>query len=341
MFLNFRQEKILLALIEEFIDTAEPVGSSTLLNKHNLDCSSATIRNEMAYLESLGFLGQPHSSSGRIPLDEAYRFYVKYLLQKGILPPPEALDIQKEYQDETLELESLIEHTRKILAQLTNYTSLILGPRINKTIFKYLKLIFLNPHSVLVIMLTNTGGIIHRVINLDSEINPYELDKMAKILNDRLQGKSLEIFNFNFLRQFSDKIDLNILNGLSEIAKNLFKEVEKKIFYDGTINLLNLPEFKDLKKLKLILEVLEDEKLVAEILSESLSSQGLQVSIGSENQYLPMESCSLISAAYNVDGEPVGSLGILGPKRMPYERIISIVKYVAQSFSERLNKLKL
>lgn len=336
--LESRQERILLAVIREYIETAEPVGSGTLLAKYNLACSSATVRNEMARLEELGYLAQPHTSAGRVPLDKAYRYYVDRLLEKQIEPPPEATDIARGFEHSEREIEALIDHTRRRLSQLTRYTSVVLGPRLGRCLFKYVQLVRLAPRQVLLVMMTHTGSVVHRVIEVTTDIDGVDFNRLTNLLNDRLAGMSMAAINVDFLRGLLEPMQPEIVVRLGEATRDLAREYESRVFFEGASNLLDQPEFRDVQKARALLEVLEQENILAEILDKSLPQDGLGVVIGGENALLPMRECTMVTATYCVGGVTVGTIGVIGPMRLQYVRTMSIVQYVADSFGRRLSE---
>lgn len=335
-----RQERILLAVIREYVETAEPVGSASLLQKYNLGCSSATIRNEMARLEELGFLAQPHTSAGRLPLDKAYRYYVDRLLEKRIVPPPEASEIARDFQDIDRELAALLDHARRRLSQLTRYTSVVLGPRLGRSLFKYLQLIKTAPRQVLLIMMTHAGTIVHRVIDLSMDLDPHDLDRLTNMLNDRLLGMSMDRINIDFLRGLPQPLEPEILERVSQVTQELAREYEHRVYFEGASNLLDQPEFRDAYKARGLLEVLEQESMLAEILDKSLPRDGVAVVIGGEHLLSQMRECTMVTATYCVGGLPIGSIGVIGPMRLHYDRVISIVKCVADVFGRRLTEAR-
>lgn len=334
-----RQEKILLAVIREYIQTAEPVGSASLLQKYNLGCSAATIRNEMVRLEDMGYLTQPHTSAGRVPVGKAYRYHVNRLLEKRIAPPPEAPDITREFEDADRELEALLDHTRRRLSQLTRYTSLVVGPRLGRSLFKYLQLIKAAPRQVILVMMTHAGTVAHRVIELSVDVEIGDLERITTMLNERLRGKSLDAIDFTFLQSLPQPAEPEILRRVSQVTQELSHEYENRLYFEGASNLLNQPEFRDTQKARGLLEVLEQERLLAEILDKSLPREGVAVVIGGEHMLSQMRECTMVMATYSVEGVSVGSIGVIGPMRLRYDRVISIVKYMADAFGHRLSRV--
>ncbi|MBM3463203.1 MAG: heat-inducible transcription repressor HrcA [Armatimonadetes bacterium] len=331
-----RQEKILLAVIREYIETAEPVGSGVLVSKYNLNCSSATIRNEMVRLEEMGYLYQPHTSAGRVPCDQGYRYYVDRLLERRITPPHDAEELAHRMGEAQLELDALIDHTSRLLSQATHYTSLVLGPRLGRSLFKYLQLMNVGPHHLLLVMMTHTGGVVHRVVEISGSVDADHLARITNLLNDRLRGLSVDAINNEFLRTLP--VDSEILDRVAEATHDLSMQSRERVVYEGAANLLGQPEFRDVEKARALLEVLEQEKVVAEILDKSLAEEAVGVIIGGENRISQMQGCTMVTAAYKVDGVLLGTIGVLGPTRLPYDRVISIVQYVADSFSHRLGR---
>ena len=333
-----RQHQIILALIKEFITTAEPVGSTTLTRKYNISASSATIRNEMSRLESEGFMQQPHTSSGRVPTDKAYRYYVNCLLQQQVAPPTDVQEILREYEQYTAHVEKLLDHTSKLLANLTHYTSLILAPRLRRSLFRYVRLVPADDsNNVIIILMTNTGTLINKLVQLEQGMTAEGLERMTNLLNDRLSGMCLGDINVDFLQSLEPGLQLEILRRLAEVTRQTAASEDGNFIYDGTVNLLDSPEFRNLEKLKKILELLEEEKVVAEILNKTLTDSDVKVYIGSEHRLPKASDCAFITAAYSIGSTPVGSIGIMGPTRMPYQRLIPAIRAVAQVFSKKLS----
>jgi heat-inducible transcriptional repressor len=336
--LNARQREILKLIVREYVCTAEPVGSMTITQKYDIGCCSATVRNDMARLEEMGYLEQPHASAGRIPRDKAYRLFVNDIIKNKIALPPERdqQTIEREYEVRQGQLEQLMERTARLLSQLTRYTSIILAPQIRKSLFKYLKLISLDSSRILLFMMTNTGSVIHRIIEVSTPMEPEMLERITNILNDRLQSRSLGNIE-QFLSDFSSHESYNeLIDIVKDTSQKIVEEHTKEVFFGGRTYLLDFTEFRDLNRIKMLMELLEEEKVIVEILNGTLKGADLQVLIGEENPVDGMRECSMITAVYCIDGEPAGTLGILGPKRMPYEQIIPIVTYTAENFSNKL-----
>jgi heat-inducible transcriptional repressor len=339
--LNNRQKEILKLIVREFVSTAEPVGSLAITQNYDIGCCSATVRNDMARLEEMGYLEQPHSSAGRIPKDKAYRLFVDDIIRNKISLPPERdqQTIEREYDLTQAQLENLLEKTARLLSQLTHYTSVILAPQIRRNLFKYLKLVPLDSERVLLFLMTNTGSVIHRIIHVSSPMEPEVLERITNILNERLQSKSMGNIE-RFLNGMASHEHYNeLIEIVRDASQKIMEEQEhtREVFFGGRTHLLDFTEFRDLNRIKVLMELIEEEKVIAEILSGTLKGDGIQVFIGEENPVDGMRECSMIMAVYSIEGEPVGTLGILGPKRMPYEQIIPIVTYTAENFSNKLS----
>ncbi len=339
MTLDPRQEQVLLAVVREYIRTAQPVSSSFLVENYGLNCSSATVRNVLARLEELGFLGQPHTSAGRIPQDPAYRFYVDRLVESGIGAPPEAPVIRDEVGASQTYLDSLMEQAIRLLSQATRHTAMILGPRLRSNFFRYLQLVPLGPRRLLFVLLTRTGSVVEKVLELSVPVPPDLLEGMTESLNRRLRGLPLMEISQELLREMRPAVDEQILQGLTLAARDDSLDAGGRLVLGGTSRLLDQPEFHDVERLRQLLKVLEEEEILAEVLTKTLETPGFRIWIGQENELAEMKGCSLLAATYYLRGEPVGTLGILGPTRMPYDRVLSILSCVAQSVSHRLERL--
>ncbi|MCD4783583.1 MAG: heat-inducible transcriptional repressor HrcA [Candidatus Eremiobacteraeota bacterium] len=338
-FFSKRKHAILVTLIQEFIATAEPVGSTYLVRKYDFNISPATMRNELAKLEDMGFLFQPYTSSGRIPTDKAYRYYVNFLMQEKLKPPMDVESTLEEFKRLEIHLQNLMEYTSKMLADLTHYTSLVLAPRFKKTLFRYLRITPIEGNRLLLILMTNTGSVLNKVIPISREISEEQLNKLTGVLNERLQGMFLEDIDIEFLQGIAGDLQEEILQHLGLLTKETVLGQESKFVYEGARHLLDLPEFQNLERLRMLFEILEDEKVLAEILKNTLTSEGMKIYIGREHHHKEIEECSLITATYGIGEVPLGTIAIMGPTRMPYGRIIPVVSACAQIFSDKLKKM--
>ncbi|MHB2015808.1 MAG: heat-inducible transcriptional repressor HrcA [Candidatus Xenobia bacterium] len=321
--LDARQQQILLAVIREHVRTAEPVGSQGLLQRYDLGCSAATIRNEMARLEEAGYLAHPHTSAGRLPSHEAYRFYVDRILKQGVTPPPDGSCIADELAQSD-DVGDLVERTSRLLAQLTRHTALVLAPRLKRTVLKYLQLVPAAERRVRIVVLTGTGQVLNRVVELDRELPAEDLEHHTKQLNDRLRGRCLDTLDATNWPGAARQIVAQVQAAMDH---------DSHVARDGTSNLCAAPEFRESDRLRRVLELLEQESAVAELMEKSLADAApVQVSIPLGE----LGDCALVTAVISYDGQPAGSIGILGPARLPYERLISVVGFAADCFTSRL-----
>lgn len=340
--LSDRQLKILQVIIDDFIRSNHPVGSRTLAKKKGIPLSSATIRNEMADLEELGFIEKTHASSGRIPSEKGYRFYVDHLLSPAKIDTVDIQKIKAIFEDKIFEIEEIIQKSASVLSELTEYTAIVLGPTFKETKLNRFQIVPLNDRTSVAIIVTDTGHIEHRVFTLPDSLDGSDIEKTVNILNERLTGlpliqlqEKLEKEVHDLFRRYIDDYQ-TMFTAMIDV---LNIPIEEKIYFGGKTNMLKQPEFQDIHKLQQILDVLEEEKFVAYILKSI--PIGIQVKIGSEIEIQEMQNCSLITAAYRVGNKEVGKIAVLGPKRMHYSRVISVLNLLSNQLSSELTKLYL
>ncbi|HEY8392389.1 MAG TPA: heat-inducible transcriptional repressor HrcA [Capillibacterium sp.] len=333
--LDPRKELILKVVTDDYIESAEPVGSRTIARKYNLGLSPATIRNEMADLEESGYLKQPHVSAGRIPSQQGYRYYVDVLMSQQELSEEELNTIRSYFADRSRECESIFQQTVKILAQLTRYPSLMLGPTLKPAVFKHVQLIPLSAHELLVLIVADLGIIENKVISLDYPVAQADLDRISYLLNKKLRGQPFAKFKSSLFRELRDEMKAD--NGIFQeavdlILKTLETRNKERIYLDGIINILDHPEFKEVEKFKLLMELMEEHDRLYRLLATR--QRGIRITIGEENQEEAAQDCSLITANYEVGGQVVGTIGVLGPTRMDYAHVVAVVEFMAQKLSE-------
>lgn len=333
-----RKNKVLQAVIHHFIKTGRPVASSILTDDYSFDLSPATIRNLMAELEEEGFLTHPHTSAGRIPTDKGYRNYVDSLIELQKLVVDEEDRIRKEYDNRIKELHELLIHTSKILSGLSQYSGFILTSKQERNQLQYLELINVSEGKILVIMVTQTGMVKHRLI--EARIQQEKLNELNSLLNKKLRGLTIgEVKNRieNDIREF-ERQEKEILNLARILIHDVF-DVEDEIYLDGTNNVLTLPEFHDYEPMRCLLRLKDEKDLLIQLLNENLDQNGVNVIIGSESSCKELKDLSVISTVYKNKDEPVGLLGIIGPKRMEYERMMAIVSAVSNMVNKILSRL--
>ncbi|MGB9919303.1 MAG: heat-inducible transcriptional repressor HrcA [Moorellales bacterium] len=337
MHLDARKKKILQIVVQEYIATAEPVGSRTLARKYNLGVSPATIRNEMADLEEMGLLEQPYTSAGRIPSDLGYRYYVDYLMERQALTREEQEFIAQSLITKLEAIEELIARTSEVLSSMTNLTGLALGPQWGKSVILHVELLPLVPQRALLLVVTNVGTIQHRFLDLPEEITARDLTVISRVLTRHLRGFTLETLRRKALQEIRDE-----LASYQRVVRLVLEAVEEamsggraeRIYLGGTLNILNQPEFRrDLEKVKGILNLLETEHILRRLLLEETEAEPA-VRIGTENLAFNMPYCSVVTASYRVGDEVVGAIGLLGPTRMEYSRAVALVEYMSSLLSE-------
>lgn len=341
MKMDERKQRVLQAIILDYIATADPVGSRTISRKYDLGISPATVRNEMADLEELGLIEQPHTSAGRVPTQPGYRYYVDCLLEKEPLKKDIKDIIRGALQNRMKETEVLIQTASKLLSHLTNYTSLIIGPLHSSSVLRHIKILPVEDAKVVMILVLDNGHVEHRLLDVPESLREDDCTAIADILNRHLRGLALDQWRTSILRDIYGELKShkNFLRDIMEnIEGSLTIEQDQKVYLGGTINILNQPEFKHIERIKSLLELLEEESVVKTLLN-SQQDRGITVRIGSENRYEVMKDCSLITATYEMDGRVIGTVGVLGPTRMEYSKAISIVEFLTGSLNEELKKL--
>lgn len=333
MELDARKRKILEAVIIDYISTAEPVGSRTISKKYELGVSPATVRNEMADLEELGLLEQPHTSAGRIPSDLGYRYYVDCLMRKKDIEDKIKKYIKKSFSKKAKQIEDVIENTNKTLSTMTNYTSLVIAPKADKNSLQMIQLIFVEPGKTLIVIITD-AGVENKFIDVPQSVTKEDLDIVTMLLNQKLKGLTTEDWDKNILRELQSnlikqqKIYIQTIDLLGSILNT---QTENKVYLGGALNILNQPEFMDVDKARSLLTLLEQEDL-NNLIKNNLK-EGVSVKIGSENTCEGIQDCSLITATYRLDGNVMGTIGVLGPTRMQYSHVVSIVDYLSKVLS--------
>jgi len=338
--LNERKKKILQIIIEDYISSAEPVGSRTIARKYDLGLSPATIRNEMSDLELLGYLEQPHTSAGRIPSAQAYRFYVDALIEPGTLTDNDMALIDGWYNERRRNIDDIFQSTAKILSRMTQNVSMVLTNQQTIANFCYLKFLPLDSQHAILCIVADDGSIDTNVVDIPLGMSSEEMDylagKMSKLLEDRnLSDISVEILQNVHTDVVEDKLIFSSL--LQAVRKMTGGRQEQKVFLGGTKQLLNQPEFRDVERVRNLLGILEEEKVLKDLLQGGEDS-GLKVTIGSENKFTGIQDCSMVQATYRLNGQIVGTMAVLGPTRMEYGKVISVMDYLHKYLKTILDK---
>ena len=338
--LKERKKKILQIIIEDYISSAEPVGSRTIARKYDLGLSPATIRNEMSDLELLGYLEQPHTSAGRIPSAQAYRFYVDALIEPGTLTDNDMALIDGWYNERRRNIDDIFQSTAKILSRMTQNVSMVLTNQQTIANFCYLKFLPLDSQHAILCIVADDGSIDTNVVDIPLGMSSEEMDylagKMSKLLEDRnLSDISVEILQNVHTDVVEDKLIFSSL--LQAVRKMTGRRQEQKVFLGGTKQLLNQPEFRDVERVRNLLGILEEEKVLKDLLQGGEDS-GLKVTIGSENKFTGIQDCSMVKATYRLNGQIVGTMAVLGPTRMEYGKVISVMDYLHKYLKTILDK---
>lgn len=338
MELDERKYKILQAIIQNYLETGEPVGSRTIAKYTDLNLSSATIRNEMADLEELGYILQPHASAGRIPSDKGYRLYVDHMMKEK---EEEISDREKEVTemkdfliDKVDKVEELLQNVAKLLAANTNYATMISSPQIKKNKLKFIQLTLVEPTKILAVIVLEGNIIRNKMIQIPEEIDNETILRLNLLLNTSLNGLSLDEINLTIVsalrNQAGEYIALmnNIIDAIAEVISG---EDDLKIYTSGATNIFKYPELSDSAKASELICTLEEKQLLSNLITSSLDEgnekgTGIQVYIGNETPINSMKDCSVVTATYELSDGMKGAIGIIGPKRMDYEKVVESLK---------------
>ncbi|WP_054950046.1 heat-inducible transcriptional repressor HrcA [Numidum massiliense] len=338
--LTARQQQILAAVVENFIQYAEPVGSRTISKHANVGYSAATVRNEMADLEEMGYLEQPHASAGRIPTNTGYRYYVDYLVKPRKVSKKDSETIRTYFAERINEIEHVFQQTAVIVSHLTNYTAIVLGPEVFQNKLKHMQLIPLSDRLAVAILVTDTGHVDKQRVIIPEHASASELEMLVNILNEKLAGVPLHLIRAKMyseiakeLSRYTERYELL----LQMVEQMITADDGERVYMGGATNLMSQPEFRDIDKIKLLYDLLEDQHTVVRLFdAEEL---GVQVTIGQENELEAVSHCSIITASYVLSGERVGSIGVLGPTRMDYGRLIGLMDFLSRDFNNIVRHL--
>lgn len=330
--MDLRKRRVLEALIDDYIATAEPVGSRTLARKYALGVSPATIRNEMADLEDLGFLEQPHTSAGRVPSDKGYRYYVDEIMRPAVLDIAERERIRYAYRIRVRELHWFIHQTARLVSELTQYPSLVVAPPMEHASLIDLSFVPLGQDAVLMVLKTSTGMVENQTLMVPEEFDAEKLTHLAQDFTREFRGVTIEELKNRILDPLQG--DINRYQELWQLAAKWVvghDGDDDKVSLAGPLSILNYPEFRDVDKVRRVLGFLDKETAI-ELASRSYS-EGVQVVIGAESSFDDIQDCSMVTATYRLGGSVVGHLMVLGPRRMHYNRVMSIVEAVSEELT--------
>ncbi|MEW6266822.1 MAG: heat-inducible transcriptional repressor HrcA [Thermodesulfobacteriota bacterium] len=339
--LSDRDRRILEAVIQDYIRTAEPVGSRTIARRYGLELSPATIRNVMADLEEMGLLTHPHTSAGRIPTDQGLRFYVDAILEVKDISNWEQQAIRQELAGGSPGVEQILKHSSRVLSTLSRQIGIVMAPRFTTLILKQILFLRLSSRLVLAILVGRSGMIQNRIIEVEEELNQETLDRFNRYLNDILEGLTISEIKTRIveeMRQEKNRFDQMLSRALTLTQKLFDKEtVENNVYLEGQVNLLDNPEFADTEAMKVIFRAFEDKSILVRLLDNTIKASGVQIFIGAENELAELGGCAVIASSYSRRSGQVGALGIIGPTRIDYSRIIPVVDYTAKLVSQILD----
>ncbi len=341
MQLDDRKKKILKAIIRNYLETGEPVGSRTISKYTDLNLSSATIRNEMADLEELGYIIQPHTSAGRIPSDKGYRFYVDTMMEEKDREVNEMREMMLEREDK---MEVLLKQVAKVLAQNTNYATMISAPQISRNKLKFIQLSRVDRGQILAVIVLEGNMIKNHMLRISEGLDDETLLKLNMLLNTHLNGMPIEEINLGIIAAMKQQAGIHsdivgeVLDAVAEVIK---EEDDLEIYTSGTNNIFKYPELADNSKASELISTFEEKQALNTLVYETLadeSNTGIQVYIGEEAPLQNMKDCSVVTATYELEEGMKGTIGIIGPKRMDYEKVIDTLKNMMHQLDDMYKK---
>ena len=331
--LDDRKKKILQAIVEEYIDKAEPVSSGSLVKA--LNCSSATIRNEMAELEQAGYLDKPHTSAGRIPSQQGYRYYIDELLTEDKLTKREIEYIKSKLETKVNELEDLTKIATTTLSELTHYTTIAVGPNVEEHTIMDIKFVLLGLNVMMAIILTESGIIREAIIKFDEDLTEEQVKNLNYIFVNKLVGKSIDEINGSFEEYLGTelKAGIKVIRKIIDEINKVLKTTSNEVYLEGTNKSFDLPEFKKAEIAKDFMNALDAKDLVADVLNTGIA-EDINVYIGDELSDEKLKNFSVITFNHILGDKDIGTIGIIGPKRMDYAKVISVMKYISKKLKE-------
>ncbi len=343
--LNEREREVLELIIQNFILTANPVGSRFLAKHSDLGLSDATIRNVMADLEEEGYITHPHTSAGRIPTDKGYRLYVNDMMRVGELSQSERMKIDQNIEqliaDRATQSDDILRMASKILGQISKQIGIVLSPKLSTGVFEKLEMVPLTSSKIMVIISIRSGLVKTIMLEVRAEISRQKLDELSQVLNERLSGLTLEEIRQTFAERVADYEDESgLLRIFLDSADKVFDEQPQteRVYIAGKENILAYPEFEQPEKVRGIIEVVENEKVIVHLLEEAMpieTNDSVSIRIGKENLESKIKECSIVTAQYSV-GDTIGTVGVIGPTRMNYAKVVRVIDYIAKRLSQTL-----
>ena len=341
--LDDRKKKILQTIIKTYLETGEPVGSRTISKYTDLNLSSATIRNEMADLEDLGYIIQPHTSAGRIPSDKGYRWYVDKLMEEK---EQEVIEMQEQLLQKADKMDQILKQAAKVLATNTNYATMVSAPTYNRNKLKFIQLSHVDENQIIAVIVMEGNIIKNKIVTVGEPLSNENLLKLNMLLNTNLNGMSIDEINLGMIARLKEQAGTQsevISDVLDAIASVIQLDNGMEIYTSGATNVFKYPELSDSQSAKEIINAFEEKQLLQEIVTETLSkdeNRGIQVYIGNEAPVQNMKDCSVVTATYELGEGMHGTIGIIGPKRMDYENVMKTMKTLMNELDEIFHKEK-
>ena len=339
--LSDRKLKILHAIIQNYLETGEPVGSRTISKYTDLNLSSATIRNEMADLEEMGYIMQPHTSAGRIPSDKGYRLYVDMLMEEK---EQELSEMQEQMLDKADKMDQLLRQAAKVLANSTNYATMVSTPMNNENKLKFIQLSMVDDEQIIAVIVLGGNVIKNKIIDIDEPISNENLLKLNMLLNTTLNGMSIEEINLGLIARLKEQAGIHsevVGNVLDAVADVIQVDDDMQIYTSGATNIFKYPELSDNQSAQEIISAFEEKQQLSELVTQTLSQEdntGIQIYIGDETPVKTMKDCSVVTATYELGDGMKGTIGIIGPKRMDYEHVLKSMKRLQSELDEMFHR---
>lgn len=337
-----RREAVLRAIVSHYVRSGEPVGSKTLVERFGLGVSPATVRNEMGALEDGGYIYQPHTSAGRVPTDAGYRYFVDAWGKEATLPRHDARRIERFFREPRWELEESLRQAASFLSDLTDHAALVFAPALAQSVVRHVELVGLTPDRAMVVLVTDSGRVENQVVAIPDNLDEVQLNHAADMLNRIVVGQPLEKAG-SVIGTSLGRFPLELREAVGTVARAVSEELSQReterLFLEGTSTIVDEHKFSDLETVRHVIETLEHRRLLLEVLADALAAQTVSVRIGSENSLEEMQSCSVVTARYGSEDHPLGSLGVVGPTRMDYRRVIAAVYEVASNLGRMLRDL--
>lgn len=336
--LDSRKKRVLQAIIEEYINTAEPVSSAAITIDHGLNCSSATIRNDMAELEKEGYLDKPHTSAGRVPSAKGYRFYVDELLNDENISLDEIQFIKSRLETKVNEIEDLTKITTNTISELTHYATVAIGPKSIEQEIEDIKFVLLGSRVLMAVILTDSGSIKESIIKFDEDITASQVENLNFIFNNKLRGKPLGKIDKPMEEYITSEMN-NQINVIKPIIDQMNKAIEESenLYLEGASRVFDFPEFNKIDTARNFLNILDTKEMMIDLLNTGFAKD-INVYIGDENSNDELKDFSIVTFKHTVGNKDLGTIGIIGPKRMDYSKVISVMKYISKNLNNQLNK---